>query len=134
MQEDKPPIWSLEIHLNEGLKAIAAIQNTDGDREPKPICHHFSERDPIDVWSGSREKTYGYMLSIFADASVSFAADRLECWETAHPDKAWLSERIPSIYRIADDHALIYEGWTWEPRHRQPIGACTFQVINNRSR
>jgi hypothetical protein len=133
MQESDPPSWSLEDHLREGSKAIAAINIVDAERT-QPICHHFSEVQPIDAMTASREEEYGHLTPIFADASVQFASDRLEAWETIRPNEDWLVQRITRLYQIASEHALIYEGWTWEPPGRQPIGACTFTVINNRSR
>ena len=131
LEDSEPPTWSLEDHLREGRQALLAIEKLG--IAPQPICHHFSEVTPIDEITHSREETYGHLEPIFALNSITFASDRLEGWETARPDESWLSQRIPKIYQVASEHALIYEGWTWEPRQRQPIGACTFEVINNRT-
>lgn len=132
MQESDPPIWSLEDHLREGSKAIAAIRVVDAE-QIQQVCHHFSEVKPIDVITASREEAYKHLVPVFADASVQFGSDRLEAWETTRPDDAWLSRRIPRLFQIAGAHSLIYEGWTWEPQETQPIGACTLAVRNNRS-
>lgn len=134
VQEDNTSDWSLEDHLREGSMAIAKIKCADVEQQPHPICHHFSEVKPIDVMGTSREETYEYLAPIFASAAVQFVSDRLEAWETASPHEDWLVQRIPQIFQIAGQHALVYEGWTWEPAKMQPIGACTFTVVNNRSR
>jgi hypothetical protein len=133
MTEEDPPIWTLEDHLREGQRALLAVNLDEMSNEPQAVCHHFSEQVPIDPVLESKEQKYRHLLPIFATASIEFANDRLEGWERVQPSPDWLKERIPALFEIAAKHALIYEGWTWEPRMRQPIGACTFQVINNRT-
>ncbi len=100
---------------------------------PEPVCHHFIEVDPIDPMKTSVEAIYSYFVPLFASAGVDFLPDRLEAWETVKPQMEWLQRRIPRILEAAKEAGLVYQGWTWEPRDRQPIGAFDIQVVNNRT-
>lgn len=130
--DDRAPLWTFDDHLREGSRALLAIGQLAGASAPQPVCHHFSEIDPIDVVTPSMTETYSRLEPLFAAAQVSFVSDRLEAWETIIPNSSWLSRRIPEMHRIAAANSLIYEGWTWEPRGGQPISASTFSVVNNR--
>jgi len=133
MLEDEPPTWSLEDHLREGREAVAVIGGQPEGDARQPLCHHFSEENPVDPVKVSVEDTYASAMPVFDALGLSFLADRLEAWEERQPTLHWIEVLIPDLMRAASAHGLIYEGWTWEPRGRQPLGACTFQVINNRS-
>jgi hypothetical protein len=133
MLDDEPPIWSLEDHLREGREAVAAIAAEREGDAPQPLCHHFSEENPVDPEKVSVEDIYAPAQPAFDALGLAFLADRLEAWEERQPCLQWIELLIPELMRTASAHGLIYEGWTWEPHGRQPLGACTFQVINNRS-
>ena len=77
--------------------------------------------------------TYSPLEPVFAALGVEFLSDRLEAWERCEPSPQWLETRIPALLKAASTNGLIYEGWTWEPRDRQPLGASTVCVINNRT-
>ena len=132
MDEIEPPLWTLQEHLTAGGIALARIEADRAKVDPAPVCHHFCEADPVDPMAASVEATYRYLSPRFAALEVEFLADRLEAWETVRPDRQWLEIRIPAILKAARASGLLYQGWSWEPRGRQPIGACDFPIINNR--
>lgn len=133
MQDDEQLTWSLEDHLHEGRKAVAAIERQPQTNTPQPLCHHFSEVEPVDPMKVSVEDTCSPLEPAFEVLGLSFLSDRLEAWQICQPSSQWLELLIPALVRTASARGLIYEGWTWEPRGRQPLGACTFPVVNNRS-
>ena len=133
MTNDEPPDWSLEDHLRESRKAVAAIGQQPQTDAPQSLCHHFSEVEPVDEMKVSVEDAYSPLTSAFEALGLSFLSDRLEAWQNCQPSMQWLETLIPALVRTASANGLIYEGWTWEPVGRQPLGPCTFQVINNRT-
>jgi hypothetical protein len=133
MWDDEPLTWSLEDHLREGRLAVAAIERQPQANDAQPLCHHFSEVRPVDPDKVSVEGTYALLTPAFEALGLSFLSDRLEAWENSQPTLLWLELRIPALVQAASAHGLVYEGWTWEPRGKQPLGASTFPVINNRS-
>lgn len=133
MTDDEPPVWSLEDHLRQGRDALAEIGQQPQTNAPQPLCHHFSEMEPVDPILVSVEGTYSSLKPAFEALGLSFLSDRLEAWQNCQPTTQWLESLIPALVRTASANGLIYEGWTWEPVGRQPLGACTFQVINNRT-
>ena len=133
MWDDEPPTWSLEDHLREGRQAVAAIERQPEANAPQPVCHHFSELKRVDPDKVSVERTYAPVKPVFEAMGLSFLSDRLEAWEKSQPTLHWLELRIPALVAAASAYGLVYEGWTWEPRGRQPLGASTISVVNNRS-
>lgn len=133
MWDDEPPDWSLEDHLQKGREAVAAVESQPEAEDPQPLCHHFSEANAVDPEKVRVEDIYSPLEPAFDALGLSFLSDRLEAWETRQPTRQWLETTIPNLVRIASAHGLIYEGWTWEPLGRQPLGASTVSVINNRS-
>ncbi len=133
MWDDEPPTWSLEDHLREGREAVAAIERQPQAHAPQPLCHHFSGVEPVDSMTVSIEDTYAPLRPAFEVLGLSFLSDRLEAWQNCQPNLEWLELLIPALVRTASAHGLIYEGWSWEPRGREPLGASTFPVMNNRS-
>lgn len=134
MTDDDIPAWTLSEHLKAGEAALAEIQ---ADREraagAQPICHHFDECEPTDILRADRHEIYATASDQFSTLGVDFAANRLEAWEISSPNFQWLNQRVPALFQAADEAGLIYCGWTWEPKDRQPISASTVTVINNRS-
>jgi hypothetical protein len=139
MSDDKREPWTLQDHLRVGAEAIEAISR---DNRPRPakVCHHFSPGDHVDdhrltFEEGYAEDLYAALVPIFNELGLDFILRPLESWETCEPSIEWLEKRIPTIFDLAETHGSIlsYDGWTWEPRGGQPIGACSFDVINNRS-
>jgi hypothetical protein len=133
MDDTESPPWTLVEHLAAGTTAITQIRAGQVHIAPEPVCHHFYEVDPIDPMIVSREATYVYLAPRFAALGLKFLPDRLEAWETAKPSNDWLERRVTAMLDAAKVSGLIYEGWTWEPRDRQPIRASDIQVINNRT-
>lgn len=132
MDSDEDEVtWVLSELLEESRRAIAelALDEVRG-AQPQPVCHHFSEQQPVDTMLVVTGEVYGGLTPVFEAAGVAFESDRLEAWETVQPDSVWLDARIAALHRLAAENGLIYVGWTWEPRGRQPVGACKFQVIN----
>jgi hypothetical protein len=131
MEDAESPTWTLADHLEAGRAAVEAIL---GDGElgslPQPVCHHFGEVDPVDEMKESREAAYAGLEAAFAPLGLEFHTSILEAWETVVPTVEWLNRRVPPLLVLADQCGLTYEGWTWEPRRRQPIGASTVQVFN----
>jgi hypothetical protein len=132
MDED-PPIRTLKEHLAAGAAALSRIAAEHADSAPEPICHHFDARNPVDPIIYSVEKTYRPLCPRFTGLGLEFLPDRLEAWETARPNERWLETQVPAIFQTAEESGLIYRGWTWEPRSRQPIGAIDFVLIDNRT-
>jgi hypothetical protein len=132
MSVPKPPTWSLKDHLREGRKAVAAIAQEPLARDLQPLCHHFSEEEYSDPMKVSIEDTYAPLKPVFGALGLTFLCDGLEAWQRCRPSTQWLETLIPQLVRTASANGLIYEGWTWEPVGRQPIGACTIEVINHR--
>jgi hypothetical protein len=131
--DDAEPIPStMAQHLAAGSTAIKQIEADCTHTVPEPVCHHFYEVDPVDPIEVSVEATYRHFVPLFASAGVRFFPDRLEAWETVKPEDEWLQRRIPAILEAAASAGLVYQGWTWEPRDRQPIGASDIQIVNNR--
>jgi len=133
MEDAEPPRWTMAQHLAAGSTAIMQIEADRVHAAPEPVCHHFYEVDPVDPMEVSVEATYRHVVPLFAPAGVDFLPDRLEAWETVKPRMEWLQRRIPRILEAAKEAGLVYQGWTWEPRDRQPIGASDIQVVNNRT-
>lgn len=133
MNDAEPPPLTMAQHLVAGLTAILQIEADRTYLAPEPVCHHFDEVSPVDPMEISVEATYGQFVPQFAAAGVDFFPDRLEAWETVSPKPEWLQMRIPAILEAAKAAGLVYRGWTWEPRHRQPISASDINVINNRT-
>jgi hypothetical protein len=133
MDDDNSPPWTMAQHLAAGLTAIAQIEADCMRQAPERVCHHFYEVNPVDMIRVSVEATYRHLVPLFASVGVDFLPDRLEAWETVKPQRDWLQKRVPAILGAGETAGLIYQGWTWEPRDRQPIGACDFLVINNRT-
>jgi hypothetical protein len=133
MDDAELPAWTLVEHLAAGMAAIAQIETDRVHLGPEPVCHHFYEVDPVDPMTVSREATYVHLEPRFAALGVEFLSDRLEAWEATKPSSEWLERRVPAIFEAATASGLVYQGWTWEPRDRQPIGASDIQVINNRT-
>ncbi|HET6523824.1 hypothetical protein [Sphingopyxis sp.] len=134
MTDDDIPTWTLSEHLDAGETALHEIL-ADAERaaSAQPICHHFDEAEPTDILLVDREDIYTEVSRRLSDLGVNFAADRLEGWETYQPSVDWLRQRIPDLFHFANSAGLIYCGWTWEPRDRQPVSASTVTVVNNRS-
>jgi hypothetical protein len=128
------PTWTLSEHLDAGETALHEIR-ADAERAAaaQPICHHFDEVEPTDILLVDREDIYTEVFRQLSDLGVDFAADRLEGWETSQPTADWLHQRIPDLFHFANSAGLIYCGWTWEPRDRQPVSASTVTVVNHRS-
>ena len=134
MTDDDIPTWTLSEHLKAGEAALAKIQaDVERAASAQPICHHFDECEPTDILHVDRDEIYATVSDHFSTLGVDFAADRLEAWETSSPNFQWLNQRVPSLFQAADEAGLIYCGWTWEPKDRQPINASTVNVINNLS-
>ncbi len=133
MDDSEPPIWTLEEHLVAGEVALHLIDADCLYNAPEPVCHHFGEAVPVDPMAVSREAHYDHLRERFTGLGLEFLADRLEAWEKTRPDQQWLITRIPAMFETANQSGLHYQGWTWEPRDRQPIGASDMQVINNRT-
>jgi len=133
MDDVEPPLWTMAQHLAAGSTAIIQIKADLLHEAPEPVCHHFYEVDPVDPMAVSVEATYRHRVPLFASAGLDFLPDRLEAWETVRPQIAWLQRCIPAILELAKTSGLVYQGWTWEPRDRQPIGASNIQIINNRT-
>jgi len=133
MDEAEPPRWTIAQHFAAGSIAIMQIATDRAHCARQPVCHHFYEVDPIDPRTVSMEATYRHAVPLFALAGVDFLPDRLEAWETIKPEEEWLQARIPAIVEAAERVGLVYRGWTWEPRDRQPIAAADFHIINNRT-
>ncbi|WP_420381281.1 hypothetical protein [Novosphingobium sp.] len=133
MDTNEPPSWNLDEHLSAGEVALSRIDADYLHTTPEPICHHFSAVNPVDPMTVSVEATYRHLCLPFLSFGVEFLVDRLEAWETTNPDRQWLMTRIPAIFAAASSFGLYYQGWTWEPRNRQPIGATTIRVINKRT-
>lgn len=133
MDDVESPPWTLAQHLAAGSTAIMQIEADLLHEAPEPVCHHFYEVDPVDPMAVSQEATYRHLVPLFASLGLGFLPDRLEAWETVRPQIAWLHSRVPAILKAAKTSGLVYQGWTWEPRDRQPIGASDIQVINNRT-
>ncbi|MFV3130046.1 hypothetical protein [Niveispirillum sp. KHB5.9] len=133
MMDDEPLDWTLEEHIAAGQKALETIATDTSHTHPEPVCHHFSQLCPVDPMEMSVEETYQHLIPLYAALGVDFLADRLEAWERLRPDNEWLLVRIRALFHAAAASGLSYDGWTWEPRNRQPVGACRFQVINNRT-
>ncbi|MCJ8156801.1 hypothetical protein [Sphingomonas sp. LaA6.9] len=131
MDADELPDWTLEEHLAAGETALASIDDDHAHVAPQPVCHHFYELNPVDPMVVSVEATYSHLVPRFSALGLELLADRLEAWETTKPDKPWLRARIPEILHTAATSGLGYQGWTWEPRNRQPIGATNIHIINN---
>ena len=132
--EKEPATWSLEEHMRQGREAVAAIALEGAHEVTQPLCHHFSEAVPVDPMTVSVADTYSPLEPVFEAQGLEFLSDRLEAWEDCKPTLDWLEARIRMLMHISSANGLIYEGWTWEQRNRQPLGACTFRVINNRTR
>jgi len=133
MEDTESSIWTLVEHSTAGMAAIAQIEADPIHVGPEPVCHHFYELVPVDPMKVSLEETYVHLAPRFAALGVEFLPDRLEAWETTKPTIEWLEGRILAIFEAAKASGLVYQGWTWEPRGRQPIAASEIQVINNRS-
>ena len=133
MWDAEPPTWSLEDHLREGREAVSDIKRQPQGKAPQPLCHHFSEIEAVDRMEVSVEDAYSPLEPAFEALGLSFLSDRLEAWQNCQPSIQWLEVLIRALVRTASDHGLIYDGWTWEPHGRQPLGASTFQVTNKRS-
>jgi hypothetical protein len=133
MDDAEPPLWTMAQHLAAGSTAIAQIEADHMHAAPEPVCHHFYEVDPVDPMEVSVEATYRHLVPRFATVGLDFLSDRLEAWETVKPRHEWLHRRVPAILEAAKAAGLAYQGWTWEPRDRQPIGASSVQIINNRT-
>jgi len=133
MDDAEPPRWTMAQHLAAGSTAIMQIEADRMHVGPEPVCHHFYEGAPVDPMEVSVEATYRHLVPLFASAGVDFLPDRLEAWETVKPQTEWLQRRIPAIFEAAKTGGLVYQGWTWKPLNRQPIGASDIQIINNRS-
>ena len=134
MIDDDIPTWTLPEHLAAGEEALNRITgDTDRAQFAQPVCHHFAEVEPTDILSVDREDIYAAVSRQLSQLGVDFAADRLEGWEVSAPNQNWLRKRIPDLFQAANDAGLIYCGWTWEPKGRQPVGASLLTVINNRS-
>lgn len=137
MEDGDPPTWTLEEHLRHGREAIEAISADLVHSGAEPVCHHFSPGNGIDADRllfelGYAERVYGGLEALFGAHGLEFLLDRREAWENCSPSLDWLQERVPMIVETAASNGLNYEGWTWEPVDRQPLGACTFNVINNK--
>jgi len=134
MADDDTPTWTLAEHLKAGEAALDEIQGDPARAaSAQPVCHHFDEIEPTDMLQVDREDIYTAVSKQLSDLGVVFAADRLEGWETSAPTHSWLGQRIPGLFHAANAAGLIYCGWTWEPTGRQPVGASTLTIINNRS-
>ena len=131
MSNDEPPAWSIEDHLREGRDAVAAIEREPQANVPQPLCHHFSEVEQVDPMTVSVEEAYSPIRPVFEALGLSFLSDRLEAWQDCQPNLQWLELLIPALVRTASAHGLVYEGWTWEPRGTQPLGASTLRVVSN---
>jgi len=133
MEDYEPPIWSLEQHLSAGKIALSQIDADYLHTNCEPICHHFSAVSPVDPMTVSVEATYRDLCLPFLSLGLEFLPDRLEAWENTKPDRKWLMTRIPAIFEAASLFGLHYQGWTWEPREREPVGATNIQLMNNRT-
>lgn len=133
MDDSEPSIWTLAEHLSAGKLALSQIDSDYLQTTPAPICHHFSAMNPVEPITVSMAAIYRHLCPLFESLGVEFLPDRLDAWETTKPDRHWLMTRVPAIFEAASLSGLYYQGWTWEPRDRQPIGATDIQVINNRT-
>jgi hypothetical protein len=133
IDEYERDIWTFERHLAAGLGALDEITKDTTHPDAEPVCHHFYEFDPVDQMKVAREDVYEYLCAPFHEAGLEMLTDRLEAWETVKPDRAWLDERLASIAKLIEGTGLHYEGWSWEPRDRQPVSATNFLIINNRT-
>lgn len=133
MDDPEPPRWNMSQHLAAGMTAIAQIEADRTHMAPQPVCHHFSQMNPVDPAEVSVDAIYGRFVPLLAMLGVEFLPDRLEAWETVAPNAEWLQTRVPAILEASNAAGLMYEGWTWEPRDRQPISASAICVINNRT-
>ena len=133
MDDNEPPIWTLQEHLSAGKLALSQIDADYLHTTPEPICHHFSAVNPVDPMTVSVEASYRHLCLPLLSLGVEFMPDRLVAWDTTKPDRQWLMTRRPSIFEAANLSGLYYQGWTWEPRNREPIGATDILVINNRT-
>ena len=133
MNNAELPRWTMVQHLAAGSTAIMQIEADRVHAAPEPVCHHFYTVEPVDPMEVSVEATYRHVVPLFASVGVDFLPDRLEAWETIKPQAEWLQTRIPAMLEAAKTAGLVYQGWTWEPRDRQPIGASDIQIINNRT-
>ncbi len=132
LHDDAGP-WTLDRHLTASRTAIAQIAGDPNADTLQPVCHHFSEIDPVDPEHASVERTYAALTPRFVAIGLEFAADRLEAWEQARPTLNWVADRVPALMEAASGAGLLYEGWSWEPRGRKPICATAFEIINNRA-
>ena len=137
MDYDDPPTWTVEEHLQHGRLAIEEIAADLVHSGPESVCHHFSITDEVDpdrllFEDGYAESVYGKLQALLNARGLEFLLDQLEAWEICIPSLDWLNQRVPMLFEIAAYNRLTYDGWTWEPRDRQPLGACTFTVINKR--
>ncbi len=133
MDNAEPPRWTMAQHLAAGSTAIMQIEADEVHKAPEPVCHHFYAFEPVDPMEISVEAAYRHVVPLFASVGVSFLPDRLEAWETIKPQAEWLKIRIPAMLEAGKTAGLVYQGWTWEPRDREPIGASDIQIINNRT-
>lgn len=133
MDDERFSIPEINKHISEGHLAIALIAKRPEYLIPQDICHHFSEVIPEDPMAVSVSEKYGHLVPHFAELGLDFLTDRLEAWEVAIPKSDWLEARIRSIFIETRSYGLNYEGWTWEPREGQPLGATNIEVINNRT-
>jgi hypothetical protein len=133
MDNADPPPWTMAQHFAAGSTAIAQIRRHRMHVDPEPVCHHFDEVDPVDPIEVDVAATYRHLEPKFAAVGLEFLPDRHEAWEIIEPNQEWLEKRVPAILVAANEGGLIYRGWTWEPRGRQPINASQLQVINNRT-
>src|ERR1700712_2386432 len=113
MRNDLLPIWTLNDHLAAGSVAVSKICFDEAHARPERICHHFSEENPVDPMTASVEAAYLHLCPQFSALGLQFLPDRLEAWETAKPNLAWLQSRIPAVLDSVNGSGLYYQGWTW---------------------
>ena len=134
MDQEELPDWTLADHLDAGRAALKAIAcDSDLGTLPQPVCHHFGELVPVEEMKESREAVYAGLESAFQPLGLDFSTFSLDAWETVVPNLEWLERRLPALLSLAAECGLTYEGWTWEPRARQPVSASTVEVLNFRS-
>ena len=72
VESEEAPVWQLEDHLSAGAIAIGLIE---ADRQRcglEPICHHFSEVDPVDPVSVNVTETYAHLEPRFSALGLEF--------------------------------------------------------------
>ena len=124
MSHEDTEEWLLEDHLRHGRTALSQILALELDSGVKPrTCFHFSpevfdEREPFGETSSfciAARPLFG-KLPFELDVDYVGGTSGIEAWDDALPNEEWLVGRLESLMLLADQCALRFDGWSFEPR------------------